>query len=198
VPTDTTSVQTLLDQIHWLSAELKRRAAASPDQDKLLLATRGVLEILANKGDQSVPAVAHARNTTRQNIQIIANRLAELGVVEFVANPRHKRSDLLHMTEKGSALLSSSAAQQAAFVENLAAGLRKPEVDIALQCLAELRGLLGASEAAAPAHAKPAAPAKRPVRALPLAHAQNPAAPVVPIPVVKPHSEEDSLPVNLL
>jgi DNA-binding MarR family transcriptional regulator len=204
VPADTNSVQTLLDQIHWLSAELKRRAAASPEQDKLLLAARSVLQTLSDEGDSSVPAIAHVRNTTRQNIQIIANRLTELGLVEFVPNPRHKKSDLLHMTEKGAAVLSSAATQQAAFVEDLAARLQKVEVDAALQCLAGLHASLSGTRAPTPrAHTTAPAATKRPVRSLPLQPEPVPAtAPIVPettsIPVPTPYSDEESLPVNLL
>jgi DNA-binding MarR family transcriptional regulator len=204
MPADTKSVQTLQDQIHWLSAEFKRRAAASPEEGKLLLATRGVLQTLAENGDSSVPAIADARNTTRQNIQIIANRLAERSFVEFIPNPRHMKSDLLHLTEKGSALLASATAQEATFVEHLAIHLRKSEVDEAIHCLTHLRAILG-SPIPAPRAAPVATPtntAKRPTRALPSPQIPSPtSAPSMPepaIPVAKPHMEEESLPVNLL
>jgi len=199
MPVDAKSVQALLDQIHWLSADLKRRAASTNlEEQNLLLAARGALQALAQHGDLSVPAVADVRNTTRQNIQIIANRLAEQGLIQFVPNPRHKKSDLLHLTEKGSALLASTGVQEAAFLDNLAAHLRKSEVDSAMSCLSHLRSVLSSSVQAQPAPL--AQKARGAARALP---PSSPApAPVIseplPVQIPKSYSEEESLPVNLL
>jgi DNA-binding MarR family transcriptional regulator len=205
VPADTISVQTLLDHIHWLSAELKRRAAASSEQEKLLLATRGVLQTLATNGNSSVPAIAHTRNTTRQNIQIIANRLAELGLVEFIPNPRHKKSDLLRLTEKGATTLAPVVARQGEFIDGLAAHLRQPELEAAVLCLADLRTFLGSPAGSVREHSTGAATAKRPARALGSFRRETPNPLPIPLPpqstpvaIPQSYPEEESLPVNLL
>jgi len=118
---DPNTLAELIDEIHWLSAELKRRTALRSEQQQVLLASKGLLNTLAEQGPRTVPAIAEARNTSRQNIQIIANRLAELGCIEFVPNPHHKKSDLVRLTLSGTALLKSSTRQETAVLHGIAA-----------------------------------------------------------------------------
>lgn len=63
----------------------------------------GVLRSLVLQGDQTVPDMARARPITRQHCQTIVNSLHEQGLVNFVENPRHKRSHLVTVTKKGRA-----------------------------------------------------------------------------------------------
>src|SRR3954464_3148661 len=72
--------------------QLKAAAEAlHADPDGLGAAHRGVLESLHRDGAQSVPALARARPVSRQHIQVLANRLLELRLVETVQNPAHQR-----------------------------------------------------------------------------------------------------------
>jgi DNA-binding MarR family transcriptional regulator len=202
MPTDATSLLTLLNEIHWVSAELKKRAAGSPEEQRVLLATRGLLQTLADRGQQTVPAIAEARNTSRQNIQIIANRLADLGCVEFVTNPHHKKSDLLRLTPKGQALLTSNAAEETRTITDLSPHLRKTEVDAAVACLGHLRSLLNSGSPVTRATVSRSEVKELPERASAVSSR-------IPIPAIavpdallsettQVHIYEESLPVNLL
>jgi DNA-binding MarR family transcriptional regulator len=61
----------------------------------------GVLRSLVKEGPQTVPEMARSRPISRQHCQTIANTLEAQGLVEFVDNPKHKKSKLLRVTKRG-------------------------------------------------------------------------------------------------
>lgn len=61
----------------------------------------GVLRTLVAEGPQTVPELARTRPVSRQHCQIIVNGLFDQGLVEFVDNPRHKKSKLVRATRRG-------------------------------------------------------------------------------------------------
>ena len=71
----------------------------------------GVLRSLVQEGAQTVPQMAAARPVSRQHCQTIVNGLAEQGLVEFLDNPRHKRSKLVRLTKRGRARFESMKTQ---------------------------------------------------------------------------------------
>jgi DNA-binding MarR family transcriptional regulator len=71
----------------------------------------GVLRSLVQEGPQTVPQMAAARPVSRQHCQTIVNGLAEQGLVEFLDNPRHKRSKLVRLTKRGRTRFESMKAQ---------------------------------------------------------------------------------------
>jgi DNA-binding MarR family transcriptional regulator len=73
---------------------------ASPAADGFTVSHRAVLESLY-AGPQTVPALAKARPVARQHIQVLVNKLLELGLVETLANPAHRRSQLVALTSAG-------------------------------------------------------------------------------------------------
>ena len=65
--------------------------------------TFGFMRSLALLGPLTVPQIAEMRPTSRQRMQRLANELAAEGLVEFVDNPKHRRSKLVRLTRKGEA-----------------------------------------------------------------------------------------------
>lgn len=63
----------------------------------------GFMRSLALLGPLTVPQIAEARPTSRQRMQRLADELAAEGLVEFIDNPRHRRSKLVRLTPKGDA-----------------------------------------------------------------------------------------------
>ena len=61
----------------------------------------GFMRTLAQIGPLTVPQIAEMRPTSRQRMQRLADELAAEGFVEFVDNPRHRRSKLVRLTRKG-------------------------------------------------------------------------------------------------
>lgn len=74
---------------------------ASPADDGVTASHRAVLEALSANGPQTVPAIARERFVARQHIQSLVDDLLERRLVTTVANPAHKRSPLVALTEKG-------------------------------------------------------------------------------------------------
>src|SRR5262244_2837805 len=62
----------------------------------------GFMRSLALLGPLTVPEIAKMRPTSRQRMQRLADELAAEGLVEFIDNPRHRRSKLVRLTRKGS------------------------------------------------------------------------------------------------
>ena len=66
-----------------------------------------VLPIIGDCFDQGrfpkelVPEIAAMRPTSRQRMQRLADDLAADGIVEFIDNPRHRRSRLVRLTRRG-------------------------------------------------------------------------------------------------
>lgn len=61
----------------------------------------GVLRLLVKGGPQTVPEMARSRPVSRQHCQTICNGLEAQGLVEFIDNPKHKKSKLVRATRKG-------------------------------------------------------------------------------------------------
>lgn len=71
----------------------------------------GVLRNLVKEGPQTVPEMARTRPVSRQHCQTIVNTLEAQGLVEFVDNPKHKKSKLVRATKKGRARFESMRKQ---------------------------------------------------------------------------------------
>ena len=63
----------------------------------------GFIRSLALLGPLTVPQIAQMRPTSRQRMQRLADELAAEGLVEFIDNPKHRRSKLVRLTRKGDA-----------------------------------------------------------------------------------------------
>jgi len=61
----------------------------------------GFMRSLALLGPLTVPQIARMRPTSRQRMQRLADELAAEGLVEFVENPKHRRSKLARLTALG-------------------------------------------------------------------------------------------------
>ena len=63
----------------------------------------GFMRSLALLGPLTVPQIAQMRPTSRQRMQRLADELAAEGLVEFIENPKHRRSKLVQLTAEGNA-----------------------------------------------------------------------------------------------
>jgi DNA-binding MarR family transcriptional regulator len=95
---------------------------------KVSAAQRAVLESLAEDGQRAVPGLARSKGVTRQHIQVIANELQSLGLIEAHANPAHQRSPLLNLTEAGSRTFSLMRSREAHLLEAVVKGLAVPRL----------------------------------------------------------------------
>jgi DNA-binding MarR family transcriptional regulator len=88
----------------------------------------GFIRSLALLGPLTVPQIAQMRPTSRQRMQRLADELAAEGLVEFIDNPRHRRSKLVRLTRKGDARYREMSARFLAIASTMGTDLS--EVDI--------------------------------------------------------------------
>src|SRR5262245_45864085 len=88
----------------------------------------GFLRSLALLGPLTVPQIAQMRPTSRQRMQRLADELAAEGLVEFVDNPRHRRSKLVQLTPKGDTSYRELNERFLAIASTLGAGLSEGDV----------------------------------------------------------------------
>ena len=88
----------------------------------------GFLRSLALLGPLTVPQIAQMRPTSRQRMQRLADELAVEGLVEFVDNPKHRRSMLVRLTRKGEARYRELNVRFLAIASTMGAGLSDGDI----------------------------------------------------------------------
>jgi DNA-binding MarR family transcriptional regulator len=108
----------------------------------LTVGARAVLVMLHRQGPMTVPQMGRAQALSRQFVQRMVNEAAALDLVESVANPAHKRSSLIRLTDRGRTAIEAVLARERAALHELGADLHDSEVDACIRVLARLvRGL---------------------------------------------------------
>jgi DNA-binding MarR family transcriptional regulator len=180
----------LLQEINSVAIRLRQRGrpvAGIPGE--VPGAEHAVLEIIRRSGALTVPQIARERSTSRQNIQILVDRLAATGQVELANNPAHKRSVLVQLTSGGKALLDAGSSNQKQLMAHLGSVLSPSEVGATIDVLKRIQGLLS-SALEMPLEARDADVGEN-SRRRPLSVREE-AQPTIPPPL------EDEFPVNLL
>jgi DNA-binding MarR family transcriptional regulator len=88
----------------------------------------GFMRSLALLGPLTVPQIAQMRPTSRQRMQRLANELAHDGLVEFVDNPKHRRSKLVRLTRKGDARYRELNTQLLSIASTMGAALSEADI----------------------------------------------------------------------
>jgi DNA-binding MarR family transcriptional regulator len=109
----------------------------------------GFMRSLALTGPLTVPQIARMRPTSRQRMQRLADELAAEGLVEFIDNPRHRRSKLVRLTRKGDARYRELSARLLAIASTMGADMSEADIRkttaIVRRLSDEARGRLGES-----------------------------------------------------
>jgi DNA-binding MarR family transcriptional regulator len=110
-------------QVVWLVRRLFRalaqKAGENLGQYQLSVADRAVMEFLYPQEQLSVPEIASRYQVSRQHVQVTVNALRKKGLLESGPNPRHKRSVLMKLSEKGGELFAQILAKDKETVERL-------------------------------------------------------------------------------
>ncbi|RUS60832.1 MarR family transcriptional regulator [Pseudorhodobacter sp. E13] len=115
----------------------------------LTVRMRAVLEVLRAHGDMTVPDIATKLEIQRQYVQLMVNETLASGFTEQRPNPRHKRSALLSLTDKGTAVIDTAIAREMEILRGIGAGFADDEVATALQVVERVTARLkqvGAAE----------------------------------------------------
>ena len=88
----------------------------------------GFMRSLATLGPLTVPQIAEMRPTSRQRMQRLADELSAEGLVEFIDNPKHRRSKLVRLTRKGEARYEKLTARLLATASTIGGDLSEAEI----------------------------------------------------------------------
>jgi len=118
---------------------LKQWVETFHDGSGLSAARRGVLELLLRSGSMTVPDMARARGVSRQHVQQQVDALLEGDLVERTANPAHRRSPMIALSDRGRALIQNMRAEEQNAVSRLQVGVSDEAIEEAVQVLAAWR-----------------------------------------------------------
>lgn len=126
-----------LHQLIWMSRPLMQAAEACVEAGllgtNLTVRMRAVLEILSRYGEQTVPEIAARLEIKRQYVQIMCNETLASGFVELRANPRHKRSPSLALTDRGRTLIEEIISTEMKLVGEIGRNLSEEDIATALK-----------------------------------------------------------------
>lgn len=90
----------------------------------------------------TVPQIARRMGLTRQAVQASVNRMLDEGLLESKNNPDHRRSPHVQFSARGRRTYAALQRRQASWVNELATGLERSDLDTALRVLQELSARL--------------------------------------------------------
>ena len=100
----------------------------------------GFMRSLALLGPLTVPQIAQMRPTSRQRMQRLADELEAEGLVEFIDNPRHRRSKLVRLTRRGQARYRELETRFLAIASTIGVGLGERDVRRTTEIVRQLSG----------------------------------------------------------
>ena len=86
----------------------------------------------------TVPQIARRMGLTRQSVHATVNRLVRDGFLELGPNADHRRSPVVGLTKKGTAKYEALDAEQVTWINRLARGIARSDIETAVRVLDEL------------------------------------------------------------
>jgi len=102
-------------------------------------ARRGILRGIVRYGAQTVAAMARARDVSRQHVQKVVDAMRDDGLVEYIDNPRHRRSYLVQATPRGEALVRRMDEIDDRVLTGACGGVATRDLEIAARTLRAMR-----------------------------------------------------------
>ena len=195
-------LEELFVEVNTLALKLQQEARRGQTADDLPAGGNSVLRTLSKFGALTVPQIARLNSTSRQNVQIIVNRLAREECIEFMPNPAHKRSELVRLTNRGQASVEALTRNEEGYKKRLLPHVTTEDLHCALKLLRSIRDVL---MALAPSPAKIVARRQTPRLNTTFSSRRGPSTEIGKrkpkperIEETKMAFETDELPVNLL
>ena len=131
-----------LYKLIWMSRPLMQSAETAVERGLkgigLTVRTRAVLEVLLADKEATVPDIAKKLEIKRQYVQLMVNETLAEGLTVKRENPRHKRSTLIALTQKGQALIEDVVQREMKLVRSIREGLNAADIETALKVVTTL------------------------------------------------------------
>ncbi|MFE7708370.1 MarR family winged helix-turn-helix transcriptional regulator [Streptomyces sp. NPDC057486] len=131
----------VFDVVGPLYRRVHRKVEQTAPIEGLSVGVRAVLDLLRAQGPTTVPQMARAQALSRQFVQRMVNDATRHGLVESVANPAHRRSSLIRLTDEGRAAISAVRARELALLRRVDGDLTMADVDACLRVLGAMHTL---------------------------------------------------------
>src|SRR5678815_4790710 len=115
----TPDIASFLQEVDSLYRVIQDFSSELHNPEGLPVAGVHLMETLLVHGPQTVPQIGRRKLTSRQNIQVLVNRLVRAGWVYLEPNPAHKRSALVCLTDTGRRLALGARDREMAFSNKL-------------------------------------------------------------------------------
>ena len=139
-------LQSLFRETALLYLRLRSAAELVHDKGPLTAALRSVLIELQSAGPRTVPDLARERPVARQYMLKIVQHLRDLGWVETIPNPRHRRSYLVDLTPGGRDEVKRIMAREFELLGSLPRGISEGDLQTAVRVLQDVRRLMAQAQ----------------------------------------------------
>ena len=136
------ALEALIDESRSLFYRLRAAAEEIHEDLDITVGQRAILDWIGEKGPATVPAIARARNVSRQHIQSVVNAFMARGLVVSEDNPAHRRSNIVQLTGQGRMLVEELDRRQARIWRALDLEVRRRDLDAAADVLSRVGQLL--------------------------------------------------------
>ncbi len=129
----------LFREVFELQAALSAIMDMVHEQAGLSTSQHKIMRALSHIGPATVPDVAAALGVSRQFVQTVCNNLLSCEYIEFSVNPRHKRSKLAMLTERGRNAFRQARMNENKIIEQALPGIDPVKATQARKLLASIR-----------------------------------------------------------
>jgi DNA-binding MarR family transcriptional regulator len=136
---DPNQLRKLVAEARSLCQAFAKAQVETEENSVLPFVQNELLVALEKQGPQTVPQLARAFSTSRQNVQTLVNRMTKTGLLSLARNPDHRKSSLVQMTDKGHRLLTAARKLENRLLRGIVPQSSKREVLGAIDLLRSLR-----------------------------------------------------------
>ena len=139
-----TAMQSYSDayKVTWLVRRLFRAMTEMADgylsEAGLTATDRAVMEALFPHDSRTVPNIADHYDVSRQHVQTTVNRLLDLGLIRSEANPQHKRSPLLSLSQSGREVFRGIRKREGALLDAVFADIEIADIAVTRRTLEKI------------------------------------------------------------
>ena len=129
----------LFREVFKLQAALSGIMDTVHEQAGLSTSQHKIMRALSHIGPATVPDIASMLGVSRQFVQTVCNNLLSFEYIEFAANPRHKRSKLAALTERGRNAFRQARKNENKIIEQALPGIDPVKATEACKLLENIR-----------------------------------------------------------
>ena len=129
----------LFREVFKLHASLSAVMDGVHEQAGMSTAQHKIIRTLEEMGPVTVPEMAASLGVSRQFVQTVCNHLFAMELLEFKDNPRHKRSRLVLLTERGRAAFQQARQNENQTIEESLKGIDAQKAIEAYKFLKQIR-----------------------------------------------------------